>query len=106
MIEDGDLSGNLTSAVTNVLQLDKASIYIAWSGTSVDGTFVLQARNGENAPWYDLALGGGAVTLSGNSGSHNIILNELPFSDMRLVYTQVGGTGVVDAVLTMKTVGA
>lgn len=105
MLDAADMSGNLTSEPTNVLQLDKASIYIAWSGSSVSGTIEVQARNGEKAPWYALDFGS-AISLATDSGSHVVVLNETPFSDIRIVYTRSAGTGSVDAILTMKSVGA
>jgi hypothetical protein len=105
MIDAGDLSGSLTSTTTNVINLDKASIHLSWSGTSPDGVITVEARNGEKDSWYTLDFGS-AINISGNSGSHQLIFNELPFTDIRVVFTFTSGTGSIDAVLTMKTQGA
>lgn len=105
MLEAADMSSGIESEPTNVLQLDKASIYFAWSGTSPVGTIRVQGRNGAEAPWYDLELDG-TPSVASNSGSHIIVLNEMPFSDIRVAYDATSGTGTLDAILTMKTVGA
>lgn len=105
MIEAGDLSGSITSAVTNVINMDKASIHLSWTGSSPVGVFTVQVRNGENDSWYNLTMGGGAINISGNSGDHQLMFNELPFTDIRLVYAATSGTGTVDAIITMKQVG-
>lgn len=105
MIDAGDLSGNITSSQTSVINMDKASIVLAWSGTSPIGAVELQARNGEDDAFRALDLGA-VVSISGDSGNHRILLNELPFTDIRLVYTATSGTGSVDAIITAKTQGA
>jgi len=104
MIDAGDLSGNITSDITSVINLDKASIVLAWSGTAPSGTIEIQARNGENEAFRALDVGA-TITVSGNSGDHRIILTETPFTDIRLVYTATSGSGSLDAVITAKQVG-
>lgn len=104
MINSGDLSSDITSSETSVINLDKASIVIAWTGSSPVGTIEVQARNGDQDTWRALDLGA-AVSVSGNSGNHRIVLNETPFTDIRIVYTASSGTGTVDAIITAKQVG-
>ncbi len=99
-----DISGSATSDITSVLNLDKASIAIDWSGTSPVGEIQVEARNGENEPWTVLDIA--TISISGNSGNHRIIFLELPFTDIRLQYISTSGTGSMDAVITSKTVGA
>ena len=105
MLDAADLSGNLTSNVTNVLNLDKASISIQWTGTSPVGTIEVMARNGEEDVWQALDFGS-TISVSGNTGDHRIVLNELPFTDIRVDYTSSSGTGTIDAIITAKTQGA
>ena len=105
MVTDGDMSGAITSNATNVLQLDQASIYLEWTGTSVDGEFTVEARNGENAAWYTLDFNTD-ILAENDTDYHQIVFREMPFTDMRLVYTPAAGTGTLNATLTMKTVGA
>jgi hypothetical protein len=104
MLEDADLSGNLTGTMTNVQNLDKASIHISWAGSSPVGVVTVEARNSERDSWYTVDMGA-PINISGNSGDHLLVFNELPFYDMRLQYVATSGTGTVDAIITMKQSG-
>jgi len=107
----GDISGSITSSETNVLNLDTASIHITWSGTSPAGTITVEASNQDpdkssvTQVWHELDLGS-AVSVSGNSGEHLIIFNEMPFNTIRLQYARSSGTGSLEATISAKTTGA
>lgn len=111
MFDDGDISGTITSSETNVINLDKASIHITWTGSSPVGVLTIEASNQDpdkNSPavvWKELDFGS-AIDVTGNSGEHDIIFNELPFNVIRVVYTSTSGTGSINATLTAKTQGA
>lgn len=100
----GDISAPIVSDVVNVINQDKASIHIVWAGSSPVGEIVVEARNGENDSWYTLDFD--TITVTGNSGNHQLIFNELPFTDIRLQYGYTSGTGTITARLTSKVVGA
>lgn len=104
MIDAGDLSGNLTSNIVNVQNMDKASVHVEWAGTAPVGTITVQARNGASDPWYDLTFGA-PIAVSGASGDHQIIFNELPFTDIQLLYAATSGSGSLTATVTLKQVG-
>lgn len=101
----GDLSDNFTSEIVNVINMDKASVHLEWSGTGVDGEFEIQARNGENDSWYVLDLNT-SILVDTDSGDHQIVFNELPFTDIRLSYTSNAGTGTLTGKISLKVVGA
>lgn len=110
MIEDGDMSSNITSSVTNVENLDKAAILVEWTSSSINGVITVEARHQKKetaaqATWYELDFGA-AITVTTDNSSHQIVLNELPFTDIRVVYTATSGTGTLNATITSKTVGA
>lgn len=105
MIDSGNLASNITSSIVSVKNLDKASIHVEWSGAAPVGTLSVEARNGEADNWYALDFGS-AISVSGNSGEHQIVFNELPFTDIRLQYSFTSGTGSIDAFITAKVVGA
>lgn len=105
MIDAGNLASAITSTVVNVINLDQASIHIEWAGTAPVGTFTVEARNGEEDSWYALDMGG-AISISGASGDHQLVFNQMPFTDIRLVYAATSGTGSVDAFISAKVVGA
>jgi len=100
-----DISSSQTSEEVFADQADYGSIYLFWTGTSVNGTLEVQAKNGKEGTYRALDFGS-TISLSGSSGNHEIILNELPFTHIKLVYTRVGGTGSLTANLTFKSSGA
>lgn len=106
MFDAVDISTSQTSSITNVEQLDQATIHINWTGTAPVGEITVEARNGSSDSWYELDFGAAAITVSGASGDHQILFSQMPFTDIRLQYTATSGTGSLTARLTMKTVGA
>lgn len=104
MVDAGSMAATITSSEVNVINLDKASIYVDWSGTAPVGVLVVQARNADNGDWFDLDFGT-PIAISGSTGSHVLLFNELPHNSIRLVYTATSGTGSLDAVLAAKQVG-
>jgi len=104
MLDNISLASNASSGATSVINLDKASIHLDWAGTAV-GTVTVLARNGEQNPWYVLDFGT-PISITSGSGDHQIVFNELPFTDIMLDYVRSSGTGTLTATLTMKVVGA
>lgn len=104
MFDATNIASNQTSQVTNVINMDKASIQVEWTGSSPVGNIVVEARNGEISAWYALDFGT-AISVSGASGTHQIVLNEMPFTDLRLRYVSTSGTGSLSATITLKQVG-
>jgi hypothetical protein len=100
-----DISTNQTSAEIEVGQSDYGSIFVSWSGTSPSGTLEVQAKNGENGTYRALDFGS-TISISGNSGNHDILLKEMPFTHLKLVYTSASGTGLMTASVTFKSKGA
>ena len=106
MVADGnDMSENITSSIVNVENLDKASIHVSWAGSSPVGPITIEARNGADDTWYTLDFGA-AISVSGNSGDHQIQFTELFFTDIRLQYADGGGTGTMTARITAKATGS
>lgn len=110
MFDNVDISGSQTSADTTVKTQDKAFVIIEWSGSSPVGAITVQARNykypvGPDSGWVTLDFGS-AIAVSGNTGNHQLVFNEMPFTDIRLVYTSTSGTGTLSAYISSKVVGA
>lgn len=99
------VSASVDSASSKVDQLDNASIDLEWSASTLSATVQVQAKNGDNADWRTLDFSS-PITISGASGSHEIILLMMPFTDLRLHITVSSGSGTVSAILTSKSVGA
>jgi len=113
-----NMSGAITSNITNVEQLDKCSIHLSWTAGPV-GTFTVQARNGGTPAaltalpkakyddtWYDLPMSAvGSITAP--DSELLVLLNELPMTDIRILYTATSGAATdLKILLTAKVVGA
>lgn len=100
------VSTDYTSEIINVKQTDKSSIHITWSGGSSPNIDVyLQVRNGEADSWRNIDFGS-VPNISGASGEHELVLNEMPFSDFRLFLDRASGSATVSANFTAKSLGA
>lgn len=106
-----DLSvASTTSLITNVQFQDNIGIQITWTGTSPVGAITIDCsndygRNGVLVPtWISLDFGS-AIVITGNSGTHTININQIPFSNIRATYTKGSGVGTLHAQLSAKSVG-
>lgn len=99
------IGSSQTSSEIEVGQSDYGSIFLSWTGTSPVGVLEVQAKNGEKGTYRALDFGS-AINITGNSGSHDILLNEMPFTHLKLVYTRTSGTGSITANVTFKSRGA
>ena len=116
MLESGDMSASITSESTNVNNLDVATIRLSWTSADAIGTVKIQAKqiDKSNKPesasdWFDVdGLSAIAINMTAPSpdSSHQIIFTQLPFTDIRVVYTPTSGTGTLDSIkITAKQVG-
>lgn len=109
MLSDVDMSISTISELTEVSNLDKASIHIVWSGTAPIGTVKIESTNDNPlnpiAVWREVIFNA-PIEITGNTGDHDIIFNELPFNAIRISYTPASGTGTINAALSAKVVGA
>lgn len=111
VIDNGSLSGNITSKVTIIQKLSLVSYEIVWTGTSPVGVISVQVSNDyeQNADgstrvpgtWADLPL---SVTpaILGNSDSGFIDIEGLAGYALRLVYTRSSGSGTINATVNAK----
>lgn len=105
-IDSLTVNSNQTSEILNVAQTDKASIHLTWSGgSSPDIDVLVQVKNGEADSFRSLDFGA-VISITGASGEHEIILNEMPFTNIQLVLNHNSGSAVVSASFTFKSVGA
>lgn len=108
IINSGSMAGNLLSSETNVLGMDYSLLVLEWDGTSPVGVVnveVLKERRNNIEVWEAVDFGGVTGTdipISGNTGSHQVLFNQLPFEKMRTRYTRTSGTGTLDAFITVK----
>lgn len=112
MLDSVSLTSNSESSITNVINLDRASVSIQWSGSDSVGEVEFHARKKEkekstaDTQWYTLDFGS-SIAITGASGSHEVIFDSLDFCELKAVYTTASGTtGSLTAVISAKTVGA
>jgi len=111
VIVDGDMSGNIISAVTIIQKLSMISYDISWSGTTPVGAMSVQVSNSysQNADgsvrnagnWTTLTLSS-PPTVSGNTGNGFIDVDATGAFAMRLVFTRTSGTGTMQATISAK----
>jgi len=99
------LASTQTSVEVEVGQADYGSIFLEWTGTAPIGVVTVQAKNGDKGTYRDLDFSS-SISVSGSSGSHDIILNDIPFTHLKLIYTRTSGTGSATASITTKSSGA
>lgn len=100
----------VTSSITGINWMDNAGILLSWTGTSPVGAFTIEVSNDYNLStqnagiWVALDFGS-TIAISGNTGTHILSMNQLPYTYMRAKYTKTSGTGTLTAVLSTKQVG-
>lgn len=110
----GDMSqATITSIVTNIEQLDNIGFQLNWSGTSPVGTIAIQVSldyaqdylgNVTNTgTWATIGITP-TPSVSGNTGSAYIDVNQLSAPWIRAVYTKTSGVGTLQGWITGKMV--
>lgn len=103
-----DISTDQTSEIVYVPYLDNVGMIVSWTGTSPVGELKIEVSNQQQNPnepmiWSQLDFGS-AIAISGNSGTHTINMNQLPFNAIRAKYARVSGTGNLDLIAQVKMV--
>jgi hypothetical protein len=110
MLDSVSISTDQTSSTTNVTNLDRATIVLEWTGTSPVGVVTVEAQKKEiqnaiaDTSWIELDFGT-TIAISGNTGNHVLILDNLDFTDIRVQYVATSGMGSLTATLTAKQIG-
>lgn len=117
VIEDGDMSGSITSDVTIIQKMSMLSFAYSWAGSSPSGSISIQMSNdyaldakgnvSNSGTWNTITFlsSGSAVTsvaVSGNTGNGFIDIFQTGAYAVRTVYTRVSGTGTLQAVVSGK----
>lgn len=117
VIEDGDMSADITSSATILQSLSGASYSLSWSGTSPVGELFVQVSNdyslnpdgsvGNAGTWTGLTLSvdgnlEDSVSITGNSGTRYLNLTGVMAYAVRIFYDRTSGTGTLNAVIVGK----
>jgi len=111
VITNGDMSANITSAVTIIQMLSLISYSVSWTGASPVGEIIVEvsddyALNADGSvknagTWSPLPLSATA-TVTGNSDSGVIDISSMPAYAIRLRYARTSGTGTLTSIITCK----
>jgi hypothetical protein len=111
VIQNGDMSGNLTSEVTVIQNMSMMSYDVSWVGTAPVGTISVQVSNTyrENADgtvadpgdWTTLPLSM-MPAVSGNAANGFIDIEALGAYAIRLVYNFTSGVGTMNVLMIGK----
>lgn len=107
------MGADITSVESNTQFLDYALLQLEWTGTSPVGVFNVEflkleaERNTATGVdiWEACDFGGTIGTdipISGSSGSHQIILQEICFPRLRCFYDRTSGSGSLTVTLVAK----
>lgn len=102
-LDAADATSVQISAETVIDQTDKLSYHVKFSAAN-SGTFEVQVRNGEKNDWYALNFGT-PLTITAET-EVQLLVNECPFTHVRLQWTPSAGSGTLTAAITTKSVGA
>lgn len=103
VFEAVDATTTQTSASTNVFGADKLSIHVKFSAAN-SGTFLVQARNSSKDSWFNVTFNT-ALTIAAETEAL-IVMNEVPFEEIRLSWTPSAGSGTMSAYGKIKSQGA
>lgn len=110
MIAAGDMSGDITSAATQVEWLDNLGIQAHWSGTSPAGEIIIEGTNDQvldpqhplaSPNWVALDFGQ-TISITGNTGDDFYNINQFPFTAVRVRYVRTSGTGTLVVKISAK----
>lgn len=96
------VSGTSThiSSVTNITNLDNIGLQLNYTGTMA-GTFLVECSP-DNIIYDSLTFNPVITQPSGASGHYLISLNQVPWQFVRVSYTNVSGSGVINVTITGK----
>ena len=97
LLEAGDMSASITSDAQQLNQMFLCSIQAVWTGAP-NGSLKLQISN-DNVNWTDYT--GSSTSVSG-SGDFMWNLSYTGYPWIRVVYTRVSGTGVLNVTVNGK----
>lgn len=102
VISAGVMTGTtvLTSIPIDAGFLDNISVQFVWSGTTVSGTLACQVSN-DDVTWSTFTVT--LPTISASNGGDGIAsFADFPYKKLRFTYTNVSGTGVLNAYVVGK----
>lgn len=105
ILSDGDMSGDLESAVQPIPYIDDVGIQCIWEGDAVgvlaiQGCLDYNAQVPDDAHWVTVLT----ANVSGVDGVWLADMDLLSFPWIRVIYTSTSGTGTLKVLVTGKMI--
>jgi len=112
IFDNADMSANINQGLpyTTIDKIDRISIDLDWTGTAPVGELIVEVsylipRTTDYTPWRPLDFGS-TIDITGNTGNHQIVIQDPPFQKIRISYVATSGTGNLTAVFYAMSKGA
>lgn len=103
VIANGDMSGNITSEIVDVEQLDHCRFIGEYSGIGLSGSFNIYSSD-DKSFWTELEIT--PLTAVATGESFAILVNQIDFKYIKLTYTSTAGTGALNVYIKGASIGA
>lgn len=90
-IDKSTLSESVDGTPSDVERYDRANYRIEWEGSSPVGEIFIETRNNPDDTWRALDFGS-SISISGNSGFHDILIQKMCWKYMRARYAHTSGS--------------
>lgn len=102
-LPSGTLSGAMASTnviysnIIDVSRMDSVGIEVNWTGTPTGVLQVMCSNSGKNGNFFALTFNPAFNQPAGSAGNEGLVLQQVPFKYLYLIYTNTSGTGVLTA---------
>ena len=97
VIDDVAMGANINGKATDVSRRDEIFYDVEWSAGAVPigaMTFEWSDTNDVNSIWKPLDFGQ-PISITGNTGNHQVLISKVNFKYVRPVYTRTSGDGTL-----------
>lgn len=103
IINSTSMAASFNTASIDISNIDDIAIVYEWSGVGLSpiGVIYVEVRNGDECPWSTLDVQP-IASIASDSGDDNIMITNVSFQQLRLLYTRTSGSGTLNAWLTGK----
>lgn len=95
-IEDGDMSGNLSSSIIDISEVTGYCVHAIWSGAPVGNLLIEGSNDSSNFVAVNTQATGGA------SGQHLLNVEKIHYRYLRVRFSFTSGTGTLNCYISAK----
>ena len=107
VLDNGDVSGNLTSQVSEVKSTDRVLYIAKWTSAAIGGYLTVEISDDKNDAnsWTELDFGQ-VLSVAIDNSEHQILISQVTFRYVRVKYNFTAGTGNIDITFRAASQGA